>query len=210
MDGVVRPVGGLPPDVYWRRRIVSIAFVILVLLVLYYLIRGLFVSSPELTPSAGPSASPGPSVSATATPDPSGTTAANPAGRNCGPEDLTFVLSPSQRYYGAEELPAFTATITNGALTACDLNTGAADLELVVTSGSDRVWDSRDCLTTPLLPSQVLTFPAGGAGELQMTWPRVRSNEVCSTALGEPSSGEYRATFTLQGITSDQAFFGLD
>ena len=48
MDGLRDPVGGKPPEIYWRRRIVAAIGVVLVVVVIYFL-----ASSPGGTKKVG-------------------------------------------------------------------------------------------------------------------------------------------------------------
>lgn len=221
MDGLARPVGELPPEIYWRRRLVSGAFLVLAILVLYYLVHSLFgggdgPTTPGPTTSASPgvstSASPGASTSASpgATAGTSSSPTVDLAGiRMCGAADVTIVLTATTHDWSGTTEPSFTGAVRQSAATQCVLDTAASDAELLVTSGAVRQWSNLDCAKTPLLTAQKLLLKPGDTATLSTTWPRVRSEDGCPTTLKAPGPGTYRATLTVQGITSDQAVFAL-
>lgn len=221
MDGLTRPVGELPPEIYWRRRLVSGAFLILAILVLYYLVRSLFgggdgpttpgpstTSSPGVTPSASPTASTssGPSASPGASASP---TVDLTAIRACGAADVTIILTATTHDWPGTTEPSFAGAVRQSAATQCVLDTAASDAELLVTSGAVRQWSNLDCAKTPILTAQKIVLKPGDTATLSATWPRVRSEAACATTLKAPGAGTYRATLTLQGITSDEAVFAL-
>lgn len=200
MDALRSPVGHLPPEVYWRRRVLALAAGLLAIVVLFYLVRGLFVD--EANP--GPSTSPSPSATISPSTAPTGAAGA------CTSDDVTITLAPNPRNVPNPEHPAFTATIGLIGGVPCTLDTGATDLELLVTSGSDRVWSSSDCDATPVLAPQTLVIDAEQEVIIDLTWPRIRSQEGCPSGLPTPLPGTYKAVLTVQGIQSSTAVFGLE
>ena len=219
MDGLTHPVGELPPEIYWRRRLVTGAFLVLAILVLYYLVRSLFGGGDgTATPNPSESASPGVTTSAspgvTTSASPGVTTSTSPtvnlaATRLCGAADVTIILSPTTRNWAGATQPTFDGAVRQGGTTACVLDTSASDAELLVTSGSVRQWSNLDCATAPVLAPEKLLLKPGDTAVLHATWPRIRSADGCPTSLAAPGAGTYRATLTVQGITSDQAVFSL-
>ncbi len=221
MDGLTRPVGELPPEIYWRRRLVSGAFLVLAILVLYYLVRSLFGGGDEpTTPGTTPSVSPGatitasPGVSTSAGPTATSGASAAPTVdltgiRKCGADDVTIILTATTHDWPGTTEPSFAGAVRQSAATQCVLDTSASDAELLVTSGAVRQWSNLDCVKTPLLTAQTLLLKPGDTATLSATWPRIRSESGCPTTLNPPGAGTYRATLTVQGITSDQAVFAL-
>jgi hypothetical protein len=127
----------------------------------------------------------------------------------CGAADVTIVLSPTTHDWAGTTQPTFDGAVRQGATTPCVLDTAAADAELLVTSGSVRQWSNLDCAATPILAAEKILLQPGDTTILHATWPRVRSEDGCPTTLKAPGPGTYRATLTVQGITSDQAVFAL-
>jgi hypothetical protein len=180
----------LPPEVYWRRRVVALAALLLAGVVLYYLIRGA-LSGDDSEPTPTPSPSPSTSTSTA-----------------CGVADLLIDLSPTNRYFGAAEFPSFEATVTHKGLAECILDPQAPGTELLITSGADRIWSSADCgdvvfddPSIVLAPDQTVT--------LTTTWPRIRSNESCQSGLNTPLPGTYHSLLTLGGAESSDGVFTL-
>ncbi len=209
MEGLTRPVGELPADVYWRRRLIAGAFAVLAILVLYYLVRSLFSGGGTPTPdtSLSPNVSTSTSVASTATT--SNPTIDLAAVRRCGADDVTIILTPTTHDWAGTTEPTFEGAVSQVGTTRCVIDTSASDVELLVTSGEVRQWSSRDCTTEPALaPKQILLEP-GDTAVLETTWPRVRSQDGCPAGLAAPGPGSYRARLTVQGIQSDQAFFSL-
>jgi hypothetical protein len=216
MDGMTRPVGELPPEIYWRRRLLSGAFVVLAILVLYYLLHSLF-GGGTATPtgpyaSASPSVTTGshPGVSTNASPTSTAAPTIDLAGiRKCGSADVTIVLTPTARDWPGTNEPTFKGAVRQNATTPCVLDTAATGAELLITSGSVRQWSNLDCATAPLMTAQKILLKPNDTATLDVTWPRIRSENGCPTTLKAPGSGTYRAALTVQGITSDQAVFAL-
>ena len=195
MDGFRSPVGELPPEIYWRRRVVAIALALLVLIVLYYLVRSLFVGGDGETATT-PTPTPTPSVVAVDT---------------CDAGDLLVTVETTVRDFSGVTEPVFNVAIENTSVVACGLDTSEENAELYIRSGSDRIWSSLDC-PAPLVPtfdSIQRTISPGDTEYTSVTWPRERSNEACSTSLPDPRAGTYRASVTIQGTTSEEAIFTL-
>jgi hypothetical protein len=196
MKGLRQPVGDQPPEVYWRRRLVLAAGIVLFLLVVWFLAT----SPSDGTDSPTPTPTPSPDITATV----NGATA-----RTCGPDDVevTTVANPSDYPGGA--LPNFDVDIEHVGNSPCLLDTANEGTELLIVSGSDRIWSSADCpADSPINARQFLLQPEA-TEEFQVTWPRTRSSEGCNPVSAVPLPGTYRATLTIQGIPSAEAVFRL-
>jgi hypothetical protein len=210
VEGLKRPVGDLPPEVYWRRRLVAGAFAVLALLVLYYLVRSLFASGDGT--EAAPSTSTSTTVSSTATVDVAstpGSTVDLSSVRACGAADVTIILTATTHDWAGSTEPTFDGTVSQVASTPCVLDTSDEKAELLVTSGNVRQWSNLDCDSGALLAPKEILLDPGETAVVSVTWPRVRSADGCPTGLPAPGPGTYRATLTVQGIESDQAVFAL-
>ncbi len=200
MDGLLHPVGELDPGVYMRRRLVVLAFAILAILVVVFLLKAAFASG-DGTPGPAPSTSPKPSES------PAPTVSAADV-RACGTGDLTVDLAPMTRDFAGSEFPSFEATITQTGLTPCAVDTTLPGTELLVTSGPtagpERIWSSTDCESGALEAQRIVLAP-DETRALQLLWPRIRSNEACASDLPNPLPGTYHALLTLNGVTSQNA-----
>src|SRR5665647_1515170 len=106
------------------------------------------------------------------------------AARTCAAADLTLVVTKDAQTYAAGAQPVFTVVITNTSDSSCAVDAGEASRELLVTSGSDRIWSSLDCVAADAA-ERVLLLPAGGSDDpVSVTWPRIRSNETGGERAG--------------------------
>lgn len=197
MSTILRPVGERSPQVYWMRRlfVLGAAFGVVVAVWL------LFTRGGDATVAAegGTDAAQGAVAAAEA---------ASAGGRTCTAADLTIALTSDAPTYPAGSTPAFFVTITNTSPTSCTVDAGDASREVLITSGADRVWSSRDCAGDA--PERLLLLPAGGAdGPELVTWERVRSAEGCTQVLPKPKVGTYRVIATLSGVQSAPLVFEL-
>ena len=126
----------------------------------------------------------------------------------CTPAVLSMAMTPDAVSFAAGVSATFTVSITNTGTEACLLDAGEAHREILVTSGSDRVWSSRDCIV-PGTEKRVLLLPAGGNDTTSFAWNRIRSAEGCPQGLPAPGAGTYSAQLTLAGTSAPPAVFGL-
>jgi len=214
--GVVRPSGPLPARVYWVRRTIVLGLPLLVVaLVVWVLVgRGAAGASAdgELPPASETS--------------PAGTDATTPAGdegadageeqddassdqpANCAPEVLALAITATAESFPAGVSPTFAVSITNTGSEPCLVDAGEAQREVVITSGVDRVWSSRDCVAAGT-EERTLLLGGGVVDETPLVWNRERSAQGCPAGQPEPGAGTYSAAFTLAGATATPAVFGL-
>lgn len=159
-----------------------------------------------------------PTTTGTSTADPStasstsgatapSTTGAAGAGA-CGPESLAVLVSTDDARYSPDAVPVVTMTLRNDGEAPCDVETGSAAVELVVTSGSDRVWSSDDCEQQG--GSRVVSLDPGAEDSTTVQWRRERSAPGCRDDLPEPRPGTYVVTGRIGELTSDGVSFVLD
>lgn len=200
--GVLRPAGPMPARVYWMRRLVvlgAVAVVVALGVVLVRLVGGGPGSSSvgaarTLPPS--PSASPTTSRAASTTPSP--TSGVPPA---CEAASLGLTLEADAASYPRAKLPTFTVTLVNTGPVPCLVDAGDAQREIVVTSGADRIWSSRDC-AGPATRSRRLLLVPGTPDKTQVQWSRTRSAAGCPGNQPAALKGTYSAVLTLAGASS--------
>ncbi|HEY3438946.1 MAG TPA: hypothetical protein VGK35_14770 [Actinotalea sp.] len=194
MTTVLHPVGPRPPRVYWLRRLVVIAVVLAAVIG----IASLLTKLGDGAAAAGDSAT---DPTTAATDDTSGVPVA------CAPTAVTIAVTADARTYSAPNQPVLTVGVTNTGTVACSIDSGEGAREVLVTSGTDRIWSSADCRgeTTPNL----LLLDPGARQDVTVTWPRVRSAAGCTADLPEPRPGTYQATVTMLGATSTPLAFQL-
>lgn len=204
MDGLRDPIGGKPPEIYWRRRIVAAIGVVLVFVVIYFLATspGGKADGTATSKSAEPSVSEDPAV------DPSAL-ASGDASRSCTSADVTLTMTANPGSFAGSALPVFDVAIKQTGLTPCRLDTAAADTELLITSGSDRIFSSLDCPADATINARQFVLQPDASEAFQVTWNRQRSAPGCSTVAAAPRAGTYHAVLTVQGIEGNDTTFGL-
>lgn len=216
------------PAVYRRRRLVAGGALLLViaLVVSGFALAGAFKggsqqasstdpSSPNpsstapATSQASPSADATPSASASATPSaaPSPTASATPT---CNQNLVTVTASTDKPSYGPGENPLLTLKVTNGGTVPCEVNIGTSQMEFLVTSGSDRIFSSKDCQASS---EDLVKVIAPGASETaNFPWSRNRSTDGCKAVAAAPGGGGAYYIFTakLGSRASPKAVFQLN
>lgn len=215
----MHPAGPQPPGVYWFRRVL----VLLVLLVLLLGVRWLLGGRSGGTPVASPTQSSSPSVSpsstptstrstATSTPTSAATTSASArptstATPACTKSQIAVTASTDAASYPVGSTPHLRMKIQNTSTTACTRDIGAAQNELVITSGTVRVWSSDDC--NPGGTPQVVTMAPGQSYSVAVTWLGRLSQKGCPANQPIASKGTYKLTGRNGDVTSAPAVFAL-
>jgi hypothetical protein len=188
MSSVLHPVGSQPSRVYWVRRAVLLALVVVAVTVGALAFR--------LVSAGGSVATGAPSTAATTAAD---TTTGSP--KPCPTSALTVALTADAATYAAKSNPTFTYTLTNAGTDPCTVDSGDTARELLITSGSDRIWSSKDCAPAAS-PAKLLLLTPAKPYSAAVPWPRVRSASGCPASLPAPRAGTYQATASLGGVTS--------
>ena len=209
MSSILRPVGPQPARVYWIRRAVVLGALLLVILLLWSMTRGGGGGDAAADQTDDAAATETDEAAGQAGEQPVDQAGDSGAARTCTAADLTLVVTADAATYAAGVNPTFTVRITNTGDSSCTVDAGDKSRELLVTSGSDRIWSSLDCLAEDA-PDRVLLLPAGTSDEpVAVNWGRIRSNEQCGEGLPEPRPGTYRVVAKLVGAESEPATFNL-
>lgn len=204
MEGVRQPVGDLPPQVYWRRRLVVLGVAILTIVVIYFLI-----TAPRGTQTPGANSTKGPEVTVTATAS-GDTNLAFDADRPCEAADVTVTATPNPFSVASGSLPVFDVSVSMKGVSPCKLTVSPENSELLIMSGSDRIFSSLDCSTDATINAREFILQPDSPNEMfQLTWNRQRSAPECATVTATPRPGYYKATVTLQGVAAEPAQFEL-
>ena len=194
---------GRPPltRVYRRRRLVAS----LVLLVVIAVAFGGFVavsnaisggqapgqpsgagSAPVGQPTASASGSPAPTDSS-ASPTPS-------SGDGCEQNLVTVTAATDKQGYAAGEKPLLTLKVTNNNKVPCEVNIGTSQMEYMITSGSDRIFSSKDCQAegTDLMK----TIAPGKSETANFPWQRNRTVQGCEPVDAKPGADGAYYVFT--------------
>ncbi|MGN8247232.1 hypothetical protein ACTHAM_000905 [Cellulomonas soli] len=199
---VVRPTGPLPARVYWVRRLVVLGIPLLVIVLVVWWFAGRGDSAAEPGGTTTPAAEQGAEPAAEDQGDEGGVAA-------CPAASLAVAITATATSFAEGSDPTFDLTITNSGTVACLVEAGTSQAEVLITSGSDRIWSSRDCAAAEAATNQLL-IDAGDSHQQQLGWDRTRSAEGCPADLPAPNPGTYSATFTVQGAASQPTVFGLD
>lgn len=148
--------------------------------------------TPGAAPSAGPPASAGP------TPSP---------GQGCDGKLVTVTAATDKPAYAPGQKPLLTLKVTNGNRVPCEVNIGTSQMEYVITSGSDRIFSSRDCQAES--KDLVKTIAPGRSETANFLWGRNRTVEGCTAVAAQPAGGTYVFTARLGNKTSPKAVFQL-
>lgn len=181
-----RPVGPEPAATYWRRRAVVASTAVLVLALLYAALPGGDDAPDRLAETPAPTTAPA-TAAPTATPAPS--VAAVPI---CQPEALTVEALADADSYSVGSSPKLTLRVTNKGAAPCTRDLGQAAIELLVFSGSDRIWSSDDC--APGGSKDVTTLAPGEPVTRRATWTGKRSLPGCEGSKAQAQAGTYRVT----------------
>lgn len=217
MSTFKNPVGPQPPSVYWRRRAVLalglIAVVVIIVLIVVRPGSGSAEPGAAATTSAPP-ADPAPTEpaptetapAADATTDPADTSTEGASdAATCSTRDIELKPVADKTSYAATELPQISMSITNSGRADCSIDLGSAQQTLVITSGEEQYWSSKDCQVNGT--NQVVTLTAGQTlSTPPIAWDRTRSSaDTCESTSREPvtaGGATYRLAVSVGDITS--------
>lgn len=209
--GVVRPAGPLPARVYWVRRAVVLGVPLLLVALVVWLVVGRGAADARADePTPAPT---GTTTAPDTTADDTGAEETDDEADDgkppeCTPEVLALSVAATAESFPEGASPTFVLSIINTGTDPCLVDAGEAHREVVITSGVDRVWSSRDCVAAGT-ESRTLLLAGGAVEEAQLGWDRVRSAQGCPADQPAPGAGTYSVAFTLAGATATPAVFGL-
>lgn len=153
---------------------------------------------PSSTASVASPSTAAPSTKATPTAKPTPTEKPTPKPEPvaCAPSALRPTLTGAQRRK-PKQRSTFTLSLINGSGGTCTATVNRDNFDLVITSGSDRIWTTRDCAT--IVKPLSKTLEAEQAVEWKLTWNGLRSRAGCRSRPEIPRPGTYYATAQLAG-----------
>ncbi|WIE68566.1 hypothetical protein [Curtobacterium sp. MCLR17_054] len=206
MSSLRHPVGPEKPVVYWRRRALVLAALLVVVLVVVLIVVGRGSGATSAAPSASASAGSGADASSagsgsgsgssrSAAPKPSASASASaskPAaadGSTCTKDQIVLTPVLDKSAYGPTEDPKIAMSIKNSSTNSCHLDLGSAQQVLTISSGQEQYWSSKDCQTggtnqdVTIKSGQTLTTPA-------IAWDRTRSStSTCDSSRPAVTAG---------------------
>jgi hypothetical protein len=190
MSTIRNPVGPQPGNVYWRRRLLVLVGVLVVIVIIILII----VRPGGAKPTAA------------GTHTPTGQTSAA-AVVACKPADVTVVAVTDALTYAAGVDPQLSLTITNTGPTACSFKDGSDQQAYVITSGTEKIWSSKDCQTDAVSATTTLQ-PNVAIKSTPFAWNRTRSNPSACTATNAPQviagGASYHLTVSVNGVSSSK------
>ncbi|NUT39737.1 MAG: hypothetical protein HOV86_07065 [Thermoactinospora sp.] len=218
-------------DVYWRRRMSVLVGALVVVAVVAWacssgsdgpagkssaqslesppsepVLSGLPTFSPSPTASPSPSASPSAKPSSTVK-----AVAAKPKQRKpgmpCERSDLVLSLQGREEIYAGSTQPGFVYTLVNTGPVMCTADVGPRALELLITSGDDRIWSTADCVSGQ--DGQIHKLERGIPFVRTVQWDRRRSAAACGKEGQAALPGTYVAVVDGGSLRSRKAVFHL-
>jgi hypothetical protein len=176
----------LPAEIYWRRRLLLLAVLILIAWVGLHFWPGAGsderpVSAPVTTATPSPTPKPAPTDGTT-------TVALSSDSSACNPESIR--INPSvpdgQHTRGPVDVDL---TISSTSKTPCTFTAVSADVLVVISAGKTAIWDSTVCKTA-LLGDPVNLSP-GWSTVVPAEWSGRGSGPACSKKEGWATPGSY-------------------
>jgi hypothetical protein len=189
MSTIRNPVGPQPKNVYWRRRLLVLLGVLAVIVIIILIVARPGAGKPTTHKTNTPHS---PVVAATA----------------CKVSDIKVAGVTDALSYAVGVDPRLSLTITNTGATACSFKAGSDQQTYVITSGTEKIWSSKDCQTGAVSATTTLQ-PGVAAKSTPFAWSRTRSNPAACSATNSPQvkagGASYHLTVTVSGVTSAKA-----
>jgi hypothetical protein len=226
---MLRPVGNLPPAVYWRRRFVLAGALVALVLLLVLTVKafGSGRGSPAAAADTSSRNAPSPGASAATQPHrtspatsasasrPVGSSAAAPSGSAsspaapgpCTPAQLSVAALVEHPSYHVGQEPVVMLQVTDTGAAPCVQDFGQNKVELRVYNGESRVWGSNDCsaksgpLPRTLLPHQPV--------RVRITWSGLSSQPACKGTRQRAGAGTYTLYASLGAKAGSAAQFAI-
>lgn len=197
--------GGKVSARVYRRRRITVAVLALVLIGLLVwgvsAVVGMFSAEQPQAPQTQ-------DQKVQASPSPSSSEQADEASQNlCKSGEIEVAASLDKRNYAPEENPVLTLSIENTSKRDCEINVGTSQQEFLISSGSDRIFSTVDCLANS--EDVLLKFSAGQKENAKFSWDRKRSAPGCKAINAQPLPGTYKFTAALGEVTSEPVTFEL-
>ncbi|MEV6772716.1 hypothetical protein AB0N05_29170 [Nocardia sp. NPDC051030] len=221
---MLEPNGPLPPEIYWRRRLVAIGATALALAIVVWvgfaLLRGSGdgdqkTDAKATTSAAGSTNKPagsstGAPESSQAKPSGSVTGTAAPVGQGqCPDQSLAVKVNVGQPTYKNGEQPVFGIVITNISSATCERDMGSG-LQLVSVQSLDgqrKLWSSTDCY--PDGTPDVRSLNPGQQAAFTVTWSGATSQPACAGDRVPVSPGPYTVVAQIGSVRSSPEPFNI-
>jgi hypothetical protein len=207
---MLHPVGNLAPSVYWRRRVLILAALVLAAVSVYAVLRGgggssepAAAHSPPTTSATLTTPSTLSSTAAATTPAQTRSSAGPP--KPCTAAHLKIAAATDAKSYPVGAKPKVAIVVTNVGPTPCVADLADKQIELRVFAGSARVWGSHDCAVAP--GTSPATLPVGMPIKRDIEWSGLSSLPGCTGVRQRVPAGTYTLLATLAGQQGTPATF---
>ncbi len=194
------PVGPQPSKVYWRRRLMVALGLVAVIIIVILIVNRPGGSEPTPAVTSSAATSPTPTAEAPAVADPGATV-------ECDPSMITVEPTTDAGSYDEGVTPVLSFSLKSRMTNPCTFSAGSDVQEFVITSGSDLIWNSKDCQVDPVAATATLLPGVPLAGS-SLTWNRTRSApDTCEAELDQVAGGgaTYRLDVTVGGVKSTES-----
>ncbi|MFD1934635.1 MULTISPECIES: hypothetical protein [Nonomuraea] len=116
-------------------------------------------------------------------------------------------LEQRQEVYTAQAQPTFMLTLVNTGPVMCTADVGPRSMEVRITSGTDRVWSTSDCVSGAGV--EIHKLERGIPYVRSLDWNRRRSGADCAGRGADALPGTYVAVVRTGGMRSPKAVFHL-
>jgi hypothetical protein len=223
---MLRPIGTLPPAVYWRRRLVVVGALVVLVVLLVLTVKSLGSSGGSPAAAADTrSSSTAPtthaktaapvhrsaartSASTTSTaPARSRTTSSAAAAQPCTAAELAVAAVVEHSSYHVGDQPVVMLQATDTGSAPCVQDFGNGKVELRIYNGESRVWGSNDC--APAAGALERTLTPNQAVRVRITWSGLSSQPGCKGTRARVGAGTYTLYAALSGKSGSAAQFGI-
>jgi hypothetical protein len=215
------PVGPQTPSVYWRRRLLLVGSLGLLLVLLILTVRtatsdgnaapeaGGRTSPVVSTPVGDTSHSPAATSSSAARTSSSAATGrtSSPAALPCDPANLQVQAVAGRASYHVGDQPVLELQVTNVGPQPCVQDLADKQVELRVYNGESRVWGSHDCLVQP--GTNMRTLAVDMPVRVAITWSGLSSQPNCAGTRQRVGAGTYTLYALLSGHTGKATQFTI-
>ncbi|WP_024800891.1 DUF4232 domain-containing protein [Nocardia sp. BMG51109] len=222
---MLEPNGPLPPEIYWRRRLIAIAALVIALALVIWLAVALLrggddgddphaaaaTASTTSTAAASPSGTAGPGAPPSGTASSTATTNATASGSpaQCADRSLALKVTVEQPTYPVGGQPVFGLVVTNISTAACQHDIGSGLLQVTVQSldGQRRLWSNQDCDQGG--PADVRALAGGEQARFTLTWSGTTSQPQCAGERVQVPAGAYAVVAQLGSVHSAPETFNI-
>jgi hypothetical protein len=215
------PVGSQPPSVYWRRRLLLLGSLVLVIVLMALTVKAMRSDGNPAGAAKGSSTTANTSIdtstSATATasatkgnsPSSTGSSGASTSSSAlpCATKDLSVAAVVGKPSYQVGDQPLLELQVTNVGPGPCVQDLADKAVELRVYNGESRVWGSHDCQIQPGTDNK--TLAVNRPVQVAVTWSGLTSQPKCAGTRQRVGAGTYTLYAVLSGKTGKAKQFTI-